>query len=76
VESLVGQFPITRLHVQVTAAKRGEDNFRIADYSELEGSRPKNSAPASDVNDEKRFVSRAKRLWIRIFDGWGTMPLR
>jgi hypothetical protein len=31
VESLVGQFPVTRLHVQVTAAKRGEDNFRIAD---------------------------------------------
>ncbi len=30
-ESLLGQFPITRLHVQVTAAKRGEDNFRIAD---------------------------------------------
>jgi hypothetical protein len=23
--------PVTRLHVQVTAAKRGEDNFRIAD---------------------------------------------
>jgi len=34
VESLVGhQFPITRLHVQVTADKRGEDNFRIADNS-------------------------------------------
>ncbi len=24
---------ITRLHVQMTAAKRGEDNFRIADNS-------------------------------------------
>jgi hypothetical protein len=33
VESLVAEFPITRLHVQVTVAKRGEDNFRIADYS-------------------------------------------
>jgi hypothetical protein len=27
-----GTCPVTRLHVQVTAAKRGEDNFRIADY--------------------------------------------
>src|ERR1700730_7581420 len=25
--------PVTRLHVQVTAAKRGEDNFRVADHS-------------------------------------------
>ena len=33
VESLVAQFPITRLHVQVTVAKLGEDTFRIADHS-------------------------------------------
>jgi len=25
--------PVSRLHVQVTAAERGEDNFRIADNS-------------------------------------------
>src|SRR5271169_6429037 len=29
--SFTGRTPVTRLHVQVTAAKRGEDNLRIAD---------------------------------------------
>jgi hypothetical protein len=30
---VTGTFPSTPLHVQVTAAKRGEDNFRIADIT-------------------------------------------
>ena len=30
------KFPVMRLHVQVTAAKRGEDNFRIADNQGIE----------------------------------------
>src|SRR5208282_518869 len=34
-----GEFPITRLHVQVTAAKRGDDNFRIADQPDLTDAR-------------------------------------
>jgi hypothetical protein len=30
---VTGKCPSTPLHVQVTAAKRGEDNFRIAVYN-------------------------------------------
>jgi hypothetical protein len=45
---------VRRLHVQVTAAKRGEDNFRIADLNE--------AARAADASREANGAVYGERL--------------
>ena len=49
--------PITRLHVQVTAAERGEDNFRIADQPGAIAKR----APLRGIQDRMR-ASRPQEM--------------